>query len=129
MNWINEPKDISKYQGFIYLITNKINGRKYIGKKIFWNKKKIKPRKGYKKGRIEYKESNWREYNGSSKELLQDIEKFGIQNFRKEIIKLCKSKWEMSYYEAKEQFNKDVLLGDNYYNAWISCKIYKQKEK
>jgi hypothetical protein len=127
MSWINEPKDISKNVGFIYQITNNINGRKYIGKKIFWNKKRIKPRKGYKKGRIEYRESDWREYNGSCKELLQDIEKFGIQNFRKEIIKICNSKWDMAYYEAKLQFDNNVLFDKNYYNGIINCRLCKPK--
>jgi len=127
--WQNEPKSIEDYMGFIYLIINKVNGRKYVGKKIFWNKRKSKPLKGKKRCRRSIHESDWREYNGSSKELLQDIDKFGIQKFDKIIIKLCKNKWEMAYYEAKYQFDNDVLLDKNWYNGWISVKLGKQNEQ
>ena len=107
---------------FVYLITNLVNDRKYIGKKGF-TFSKTKQVKGKKK-RIKV-ESDWKDYYGSSEELKADVEKFGEKAFRREIIRLCKSKGEASYFEAKEQFSRNVLELDEYYNSWISCRIRK----
>lgn len=125
-NWtyLNEeftgPSSESEYYGFVYLITNRIDGRKYIGKKFLWSKK-TKQKNGKKKRFLE--ESNWQNYWGSNDELLSDIETIGKENFTREIIHLCKSKAECGYLEAKEQFLRDVILSKEYYNNWISCKV------
>jgi hypothetical protein len=113
------------YCGFVYLITNKVNDRKYIGKKIFNNKKKLKPLKNQKRRRITYKDSGWADYWGSSDELLSDISKYGPENFEREVLWFCVSKSQMTYLEAKEQFSREVLESDKYYNNWIACKIRK----
>ena len=107
--------------GFVYLITNVLTGRKYIGKKnFFFSKTKIV--KGKKKN-IKV-DSDWKVYYSSSEELKADVEKYGKENFKREIIKLCQTKGEMSYFEAKIQFEHDVLLYPNlWYNSWISCRI------
>ena len=107
---------------FVYLITNLVNDRKYIGKKGF-TFSKTKQVKGKKK-RFKV-ESDWKDYYGSSEELKAEVEKFGEKAFRREIIRLCKSKGEASYFEAKEQFVRNVLESDEYYNSWISCRIRK----
>jgi len=107
---------------FVYLITNLVNDRKYIGKKGF-TFSKTKQVKGKKK-RFKV-ESDWKNYYGSSEELKAEVEKFGEKAFRREIIRLCKSKGEASYFEAKEQFVRNVLESDEYYNSWISCRIRK----
>jgi len=109
--------------GFIYLITNLTNNKKYIGKKQCISKIKRKPLKGKKNKRIDYKESDWKDYTSSSNDLNADIVKLGKQNFKFEIIKACDSKWELAYEEAKEQMNREVLLKDDYYNGILNLRI------
>ena len=110
--------------GFVYIITNTKNQKSYVGKKLFWFKK-TKVLKGKKK---RYRaESDWRTYYGSSPSLNQDLEAFGSDKFKREIIKLCRSKGECSYYEAKTQFDRDVLLNrDMWYNDWIICRVHRK---
>ena len=113
------PED---YQGFVYEITELRTGKKYIGKKNFWKPKTL-PKNSKRKRRIRTRvESDWRSYFGSSGVLNQLVEEQGDQNFKRVILKLCKTKGEMSYYEAKLQFENDVLLNDEYYNEFIGCK-------
>ena len=115
------PED---YQGFVYEITELRTGKKYIGKKNFWKPKTL-PKNSKRKRRIRTRvESDWRSYFGSSGILNQLVEEQGDQNFKRVILKLCKTKGEMSYYEAKLQFENDVLLNDEYYNEFIGCKIH-----
>ena len=116
-------EEVGEYIGFVYLITNLLNDRKYIGKKNFYFSK-TKQVKGKKK-RFKV-ESDWREYYGSNKELLKDGETYGQKAFRREILHLCKSKGDFAYYEAKEQFDRKVLESDEYYNTWIMCRIHKK---
>jgi len=109
--------------GFVYLITNLKNQKKYVGKKFFWNQKTLpitKTRKRRKKLKVE---SDWRKYYGSSKHLCTDIEDFGIENFSREILIFCKTKGECAYMETKIQFERDVLLTDEYYNGIVNCRI------
>ena len=112
------------YQGFVYIITELDTNKKYIGKKNFW-RPKVLPKNSKRKRRIRTRvESDWRSYFGSSGVLNQLVEEQGDQNFKRVILKLCKTKGEMSYYEAKLQFKHDVLLRDDYYNEFIGCKIH-----
>ena len=111
--------------GFIYLITNTVSGRKYIGKKQCISRIKRRPLKGRKNKRVEYKESDWEIYTSSSNELNADIEKFGKDSFVFKIIRTCDSKWSLAYYEIKEQLEKDVLLRDDYYNGICNVRIGK----
>ena len=110
--------------GFVYQITNLQNGKKYIGKKWFWSTKKLPPLKGKKRKRTVKKESDWMNYFGSSEEVKLLVEQHGEDNFEREILRLCKTKGECTYYEAKLQFDFDVLLRDDYYNEFIGCKIH-----
>lgn len=126
-SWIGVPKDISKYQGFVYRITNLMNGRMYIGKKFFWSKKALPPLKGNKRKRRTVVESNWKDYYGSCKELLEDIDKYGKENFKREIIALGKTKFDCAYVEANLQFERGVLFKKEYYNGIINCRLKKQK--
>jgi hypothetical protein len=109
--------------GFIYEITNKINGKKYIGKKQCVRKIKRKPLKGKTRNRIDQKESDWKTYTSSSKELNEDIQKYSKENFEFRILKICGSKWELGYEEIKEQIARDVLRRDDYYNGIINVRI------
>ena len=111
--------------GFIYEITNTINGKKYIGKKQMTRKIRRKPLKGKKRKRIDHIESDWKTYTGSSDALNLDISTLGINKFIFKILKFCNSKFELSYFEAKMQFEKDVLLSEDYYNGIINCRIGK----
>jgi hypothetical protein len=116
--------------GFVYRITNKIDNRKYIGKKFFWNSRtKITTvNKKKKKKRIRV-ESDWKTYYGSSKDLLTDVEKHGIINFNREIIRLCGSKSECSYWELDAQVREGALLKEEYYNSWIMVRVRKEHLK
>ena len=117
------PEELSQWVGFVYLITEKDTGMKYIGKKLFWSKRRLKPLKGKKRKRTVIKESDWQTYYGSSENLKLLIEEHGGDNYTREILHLCTGKGEMSYIEAKEQFDRDVLLRDDYHNGIISCRI------
>jgi hypothetical protein len=109
--------------GFIYEITNKVNSKKYIGKKQCVRKIKRKPLKGKTRNRIDHKESDWKTYTSSSNELNEDIQKYGKENFEFRILKVCGSKWELGYEEIKEQIARDVLQRDDYYNGIINVRI------
>jgi len=118
-----ETPDPSDY-GFVYLIINNISGKKYIGKKFFWSKK-TRQVKGKKKRYLA--DSDWREYYGSNEELLKDVELHGKESFTRTILKLCKSKGECSYYEAKYQFDHEVLENPNdFYNSWIMVRVHRK---
>ena len=111
--------------GFIYEITNKTTGKFYIGKKQCSRRIKRKPLKGKNRNRIEHIESDWKSYSGSCNDLQEDIKKYGKENFSYSILKLCNSKWELSYFEAKEQIVRDVLLSDASYNGILNLRIGK----
>ena len=117
-------EELSQWQGFVYMITERSSRKKYIGKKFFWSRRRLPPLKGKTRKRIVIKESDWKTYYGSSEDLKTLVEKAGEDNYYREILRLCKTKGECSYYEAKEQFERDVLLRDDYYNEFIGCKIH-----
>jgi hypothetical protein len=116
--------------GFVYLITNNITGRKYIGKKLAkfakTTYKVVKLKNGTKKKKkIRSKiDSDWQEYYGSNDVLNEDVGKIGKDNFTREILFYCKSKAECSYIEAREQFSRKVLESNDYYNGQISVRVH-----
>jgi len=127
MSWLYNGQfieDISQLEnspfGFVYIITQKSTGKKYIGRKLLTksSRKTIKGKK--KKIRVE---SDWKNYWGSSPALLVAIEKHGKEDFKREIVKLCYSKSECSYWETKLIFETDAIISENYFNDWVSCKI------
>ena len=129
MTWfyIGEPftsEMIEDNIGFVYCITDARNGLKYIGKKGLISKRRMPPLKGKKRRRIKIIETDWQSYYGSSETVKALVEEYGPETFHREILRLCKSKGQMSYYEAKMQFETDCLLKpDEYYNEFIGCKI------
>jgi hypothetical protein len=134
MTWLHQgvvvetlPEDCI---GFVYLITNTVSGRKYIGKKLAkFSKttyKVVKLKNGNKKrkkikGKIE---SDWQTYYGSSDELNKDVASLGSDKFIREILYYCNSKALTSYLEAKEQFERKVLESDDYYNGNIQVRVH-----
>lgn len=112
----------TEYIGFVYLIENLIDKRKYIGKKLLY--KKIKR----KKKRVVV-ESDWREYWSSCKELQEDVEKLGKHNFRRTILMLCKSKGELNYCELREQVLRDAIITSDYYNSYVGSRIHRKHVK
>ena len=137
MTWLfeNAPvESLPEVVGFVYLITNLVTGRKYIGKKLAKFSKTtyrvVKLKNGTKKRKkIKSKiESDWLTYWSSSEDLKADVATLGEDKFTREILRYCNSKNELSYYEAKYQFDYDVLLDESkWYNGWISVKVRKFK--
>lgn len=126
--WVYKSKeftsdDIEKHVAFVYLITNLTNGRMYIGKKRFTKVRTKAPLKGKVRKRKVKSESDWLAYWGSNEQLQQDVKELGEENFKREILRLCNSLTEASYYEAKEQFDREVLLTEDYYNGIIAVKV------
>jgi hypothetical protein len=120
---------IEDYVGFVYLITDISNGKKYVGKKLLTSKRKLPPLKGKTRRRTVVKETDWEKYYGSSEEVKLMVEEKGADNFHREILYLCYTKGELGYLEAKYQFEHDVLLRDDYYNGIIQCKIHRNHVK
>jgi hypothetical protein len=133
MSWLYQNQIVEEipdeYIGFVYIITNLLSGRKYIGKKLSkfskTTQKTVKLKNGTKKKKkIRSKiESDWRDYYGSSPSLSKDIETLGTSNFTREILYYCTSKAELSYIEAREQFERRVLETDDYYNGIINLRV------
>jgi hypothetical protein len=113
-----------KMEGFVYLIENKLNNKKYIGKKTFWER-----RKDPKTGRRKTKESSWKNYYGSCDTLINDVKEFGKENFYREILYLCPHKKSMSYYETYEQFTRNVIMREDYYNTNIEGKFFSSEKE
>jgi len=134
MTWYHQDcivEEISEeYIGFVYIITNLVTGRMYIGKKLAkfakTTYKTVKLKNGKKKrkkirGKIE---SDWKDYYGSNDQLNSDVQTLGTENFRREILYYCKTKAECSYIEAREQFSRRVLESDDYYNGHIQVRVH-----
>ena len=134
MSWLFESTLVESLPedcvGFVYLITNNVTGRKYIGKKLAkfskTTQKTVKLKNGNKKKKkIRSKiDSDWRDYYGSNDQLNKDVETLGKENFTREILYYCKSKAECSYIEAREQFTHRVLESNDYYNGHIQVRVH-----
>ena len=134
MQWIykNEPVEQLPEDcvGFVYIITNTISGRMYVGKKLARFKTtryKMHTQKNGKKIRKKIRgavASDWQEYYGSSDQLNRDVALLGRDRFRREILYYCRSKAECNYIEAREQFTRKVLESDQYYNGHIRVRVH-----
>jgi hypothetical protein len=134
MTWLynNQPVETLPEDcvGFVYMITNITNDRKYIGKKLAkfsrTTQRTVKLKNGTsKKRKVRSKiDSDWRDYYGSSPELSKDVELLGKEKFTREILYYCKSKSECSYIEAREQFTQRVLESTDWYNGHIQVRVH-----
>jgi hypothetical protein len=130
--WIYNGKpftssDIQDYFGFVYLIQNNINGRKYIGRKYLWSFRTPKGKKRKVKS-----ESDWKNYYGSCPELKEDIDKLGRENFSRTILSLHKTKGKTNFEETRRLFLNNVLTealdnGDPaFYNSNILNRYFRK---
>ena len=134
MQWIYKNEPVTQLPedcaGFVYLITNTVSDRMYVGKKLSRFKTtryKMHTQKNGKKVRKKIRgavASDWQEYYGSSDALLKDLENLGADKFRREILFFCRSKAELNYVEAREQFSRKVLESDQYYNGHIRVRVH-----
>lgn len=132
--WLYNDKEIGDdeiegYASFVYMITNLETGKRYLGKKIFKSiqRKKVKGKTRKKKVT---KDSDWKSYYGSNKLLQEDVKRLGSDRFKREILKLCKTRGTASYWEAKYQMQHEVLENpDLWYNDWIMCKVHRSHIK
>jgi hypothetical protein len=122
-----DSDDIQDYFGFVYLIENLLNDRKYIGRKYFWSFRTPKGKKRKVKS-----ESDWKKYYGSCPELKGDIEKCGKENFRRTILSLHKTGGRTNFEETRQLFLNGVLTEslDNgepaYYNSNILSRYFRK---
>ncbi|MCX8008200.1 MAG: NAD synthetase [Patescibacteria group bacterium] len=120
---------IGKYYGFVYCITNKLTGKKYIGRKYFY-KSKSKTVKNRKRKKRVINESDWKTYWGSSLVLQKDVERFGTDHFTREIVSLHITKGDTNYFENLMLFRHNVLEAVNqkgermFYNDNIMNRYY-----
>jgi hypothetical protein len=133
-NWFYNGKVVEELPidcvGFVYLITNTVSGRMYVGKKLARFKTtryRMHTQKNGKKVRKKIRgavDSDWQQYYGSSDQLNRDVESLGRDLFRREILYYCRSKAELNYVEAREQFTRKVLESDQYYNGHIRVRVH-----
>lgn len=140
-HWEGEKADPYHYFGFVYLITHIKSNRKYIGRKQYYNSKKMygcskrctdRQSKDFKLKC--WNESTWRTYTGSSKTLNELIEAEGKEAFKFEIICQCRSKSLLHYMELKILWDHDVMRAKfedgsyEYFNHSIGSIKFKIKE-
>ena len=122
-----ESDNIGDNYGFVYLIINKTNHKKYIGRKYFWQFRTPRGKKRKVKS-----ESDWKNYYGSCPELKEDIDKLGRENFSRTILSLHKTKGKTNFGETSQLFKNDVLTEslDNgepaFYNGNILGRFYRK---
>lgn len=117
-------EDIVGSAGFVYMITNKVTGQRYIGRKYFTSTRKRRKTDTRRKTT----ESDWRTYWSSSEEVKADIQEYGLDNFTREVISLHKTKGDTNICEVKEQFIRGVIEEDGWYNGNINGKWRRQPQ-
>jgi len=128
--WIYNKEPLTEipegYYGFVYLITNNVTHKKYVGRKFFYVSKTRQVKLKKKKYKAE---SDWQDYYGSNKTIQEEVARLGKGAFHREILHLCKTKGTANYYEASEIFKRDAILKEEYYNDWMHVKVSKSHVK
>lgn len=127
--WIYQNKELDnesipdKSIGFLYVITNTVNGVKYLGKKLL-----IKPKYKVVKGKKKkfYVENDWRDYWGSSPYLLKEMEDTGREKYIREILMFATGRGLLNYMEESLQYRLQVLESDKWFNSNIRAKVFKK---
>ena len=138
MVWLYNGEEFTEeqaegYYGFVYLITNLITGQKYVGRKYFTRRNRKKQPNSTRK-KVVVSQSDWKDYWGSSKILHADIEKYGKENFKREILSLHEQRRDVNYQELVEQVERKVLEKTlenglpEYYNENIMLRFYRKKK-
>ena len=145
MSWLyNKEKitDINQLEkeimGFVYRIDHLPSNKSYIGKKFLvftrkqkLGKKELKLFEGQKgrppKFKIVSKESDWKTYWSSNKQLLELVKNEPEENFKRTILHFATSKKELTYFETKYQFLYEVLEKPNeFFNDNILGKFFRK---
>ena len=92
-----ETKEIRDPYGFIYITTNMVNGKKYIGQRVF-----------HRRG--------WQSYLGSGIAFRRAIDKYGKDNFHRDIVAIAYSKEELDKLEIEFIELHNAVESNNYYN-------------
>lgn len=121
-----EQEDLEGHVAFVYRITNLKTQKSYLGKKLL-QKTRTKTLKGKKK-KVK-SDSDWKTYYGSNKVLQDDVEKIGFKHFRREILKLCKSKGTANYWEAWHIMSNHALMSENFYNESLQVRVHRSHIK
>lgn len=115
--------DIGDHLAYVYLITDNITGKKYVGLKGFYSTTTKRPTKAQPKKKKVTVESAWMDYVGSNTTFKAIAEEFGVGRFHREILHLCKSRSQAAYLEVYEQVTRNVLLDDTYINGIVACRV------
>lgn len=128
-HWVTSCHIPDNMFGFIYRITNiaSTEGKMYLGKKICQFKTTKKPLKGRVNKRHDFIDSGWKYYTGSCSKLNKDIDLMGKEVFKFEIIKVCKNKFELAYYETLAILNENALMDLRYYNEYLQIRLRNPK--
>jgi len=131
---INDPNfNINDYYGYVYLTCHFKTGREYIGKKAFQhttNKKlgkkelaEIPITRGKRPSKKSVtKESDWKTYYGSNTE----VKSLPKDELKRYVMKLCKTKKELTYWETKYLFQYNVLTDTKYMNDNILGRFFRK---
>ena len=144
MGWTYNGKSITEISdmpegtiGFIYKITNGLTCQYYIGKKSLYSHRTLPPLKGYKRKRKVVKESKWQDYRSSNQSvqlwfkenefaLLEDRRSDINDTLNLQILRFCKSKKALTYYELQEQFSNNVLADELSLNDNLLGKFFRK---
>lgn len=130
--WVYEGRNIESIEdfpqhtyGFIYQVTHLPSQKKYIGKKVLYHNKTLPPLKGTKRKRKIVKESDWKTYYGSQKEIKDLVKQSLPSEFERLILYIAFSKKLLTYYELKYLFSRGAIEPhSNYLNDNISGRFF-----
>lgn len=132
--WIGLPnnEELQQWFGIVYLITRTNITQEeidlgvpymYVGCKNLKKKKTLPKNSKRKKKVVSFVKSDYEDYYGSSEELKKLVALHGKENFKREVLHLCESKWILKYMEMMEQVKRNVLFTTSYFNGIVNCRL------